>query len=161
MTTMKKILFLLAGSLLVFTAHSQYPDKKAQRTSLKAEQEETIGRSIDSLILIRNFLFIPTELSLRNGGTIPIRQYEYAKVQPGRMYVRMTGTAFEGFFRGNTPYNRCVRNKDKWHVTIQMDYHTGMMTFDFVINRKNADATLKVSTNRRLPKIYRGSIQPN
>lgn len=160
---MKRVLFILAGLLVAGTVLAQSPgnDKKAARAALKIEKEAAVGRQIDSLILIENFQFVPTEVDRRNGSRISIRKYEYTKILPGRLYADMTGTVFDGFFRGTTPYNKCERKGNKWFITIQMDYHTGTMTFDFVINRKNGDTVLKVSTNRGLPLIYTGRIEAN
>lgn len=130
--------------------------------AISADKGVKTAYLIDSLIAEANFKFVPTDVDTRTGQRMTIQGYEAAQFLPGRVYVHMTGVNFEGLYEGETPYDRADKKGDTWFVNSTFDYHTGKITFEFVITRSTGKATLKVTNNRASQPIYYiGWIQPN
>lgn len=169
---MKRFIFSLLLATLtgtVYVAAAVQPDRKEQKAAAKKERAEATARTIDSLILIKSFQFNPTEVMTNTGYRESINKYEYVKVFPGNFYTDLVFPMFtpgarlevEGFFSGNNPYTSTQQKGKKWQIRIDIDYHTGILNFEFVIDRPSGLATLRIRDRNGIPITYRGSIYPN
>lgn len=159
---MKRIILLPLLGLLLGGGLFAIESKASDEDMRQAGRNEKTVQLIDSLIANADFRFVPTDVETRTGQRTTIQGYESAQFHPGRVYVDMTGTKFEGFYEGDTPYDRADQLDDHWFVSSTFDYHTGKITFDFVITRSTGYATLRVTNNRASQPIdYIGWIQPN
>lgn len=137
-------------------------DGNAPRAIWSKIDTEQNARLVDSLVEARSFEFVPYELRRRTRSDVSIRGYQWARLYPDQMQVRMTGVRTDGFFGGQDPYDKVERVDNKWYITIQMSYITGNMALNYEIDRNTADAVLKVSTNRGFEVLtYLGYILPN
>lgn len=165
---MKIFSFVLTIALISLPATAQQipkpilENKAPEKAILKAKKSLETARTVDSLVNAENFRFVATELRLRKGPTQQLRGFQYTSISPERMEARMFATQVEGFFLGETPYDKCELKNDRWKILIETDYQMGKMSFEFEIDRKTANAKLKVWTNRSSQaKTYVGYVLPN
>lgn len=166
---MKRFIVLAALLLLAVTAHakksgqkpSEQMTRREQKEAQKLEKQLEIAQMIDSLILERSFQFNPEEVSFRNGRRIFLKRYQYLKIFPGRYYVGLPyAPRLDGFFRQGT-FQSLELQDNLWLISVDMDYHTGILNFEFSIDRLTGKATVRMRNKKSVPVVYIGNIYPN
>lgn len=162
--TLLSIVLLLAAAANT-TVQAQNPDKtsnrKEQKEAQKLDKQLEMAQLMDSLILEKSFQFNAEEIGSRTGQRHFLSGYQALKIFPGRYYIIMAGSPrTDGFFRHGT-YQSLELKDNIWLITIEMDYHTGILSYEFAIERLTGKAAVRMRNKNSVPTFYVGNIYPN
>jgi|GEM_PF-3150884 len=87
---MRKVLFILAILVTANTALYAQKDSKADKGIKKEEAAAAISAEIKMLMQSKNFQFNPSEVQTKTSKSVRITNYEYMRVYPTSLQIRMT-----------------------------------------------------------------------